>query len=103
VDVLHTPEPAVDPRGFGASSINFVLYVFVDDIGKTARVRTELSMEIFDAFAEAGIEIPFTQTDVNIRNIDRLHQLVADYAAQQQGGRPETGRSRFAKAPAAAD
>jgi small-conductance mechanosensitive channel len=35
-DVLHTPEPAVDLREFAASSINFMLYVFVDDISKTA-------------------------------------------------------------------
>ena len=102
-DVLHTPEPLVDLREFGASSLNFILYVFIDDIGKTVRVRTDLSMAIFDAFADAGIEIPFTQTDVNIRNIDRLHDLVADYAAQQQEGSLEARRRRFTKRPAAAD
>jgi small-conductance mechanosensitive channel len=102
-DVLHTPEPVVDLREFGASSLNFVLYVFIDDIGKTVRVRTELSMAIFDAFAEAGIEIPFTQTDVNIRNVDLLRELVADSAAQQQEGSLEASRRRLAKVPAAAD
>jgi potassium-dependent mechanosensitive channel len=102
-DVLQTPEPAVDLREFGASSINFMLHVFVDDISKTASVRTELSMAIFDAFAEAGIEIPFTQTDVNIRNLDRLRELVADHGEQQQEGRPETSRRRFTKTPAGAD
>ena len=102
-DVLQTPEPIVDLKEFGVSSINFVLYVFIADISKTIRVRTELSIAIFDAFAEAGIEIPFTQTDVNIRNIDRLHELVADYAAQQQEGRLETGRRRSTKVPAVAD
>ncbi|HVX79158.1 MAG TPA: mechanosensitive ion channel domain-containing protein [Bradyrhizobium sp.] len=102
-DVLQTPEPIVDLKEFGASSINFMLYVFIADISKTIRVRTELSIAIFDAFAEAGIEIPFTQTDVNIRNIDRLHELVADYAARQQEGNLETGRRRFTKVPAAAD
>jgi potassium efflux system protein len=102
-DVLHTPEPVVDLREFGASSLNFVLHVFIDDIGKTARVRTELSMAIFDAFAEAGIEIPFTQTDVTIRNIDRLRELTADHAAHQQEGSAETGRRRLTRAPAGAD
>jgi potassium-dependent mechanosensitive channel len=98
-DVLHTPEPVVDLREFGASSLNFVLYVFIDDIGKTVRVRTDLSMAIFDAFADAGIEIPFTQTDVNIRNIDRLREPVADYAAQQQEGTVDTNRRRLTKVP----
>jgi potassium-dependent mechanosensitive channel len=102
-DVLHTPEPIVDLSEFGASSINFVLYVFIADITKTIRVRTDLSIAIFDAFAEAGIEIPFTQTDVNIRNIDRLHELLADHAAQQQEGGLETGRRRSIKIPAVAD
>jgi potassium efflux system protein len=102
-DVLHTPEPIVDLKEFGASSINFILYVFIADITKTIRVRTDLSIAIFDAFAEAGIEIPFTQTDVNIRNIDRLHELVADYAAKQQETTLETGRRPFAKVPAVAD
>jgi small-conductance mechanosensitive channel len=98
-DVLRTPEPVVDLREFGASSLNFVLYVFIDDIGKTVRVRTDLSMAIFDAFADAGIEIPFTQTDVNIRNIDRLSELVADYAARQQDGSVDTSRRRLTKVP----
>jgi potassium efflux system protein len=102
-DVLHTPEPIVDLSEFGASSINFILYVFIADISKTIRVRTDLSIAIFDAFAEAGIEIPFAQTDVNIRNIDRLHELVADYAAKQQGESLETGRRQFTKVPAVAD
>jgi potassium-dependent mechanosensitive channel len=102
-DVLHTPEPIVDLKEFGASSINFILYVFIADISKTIRVRTDLSIAIFDAFAEAGIEIPFTQTDVNIRNIDRLHELVADYAAKQEEQSLETGRRQFTKVPAVAD
>lgn len=102
-DVLHAPEPVVDLKEFGASSLNFNLSVFVDDIGKTGRVRTDLSMAIFDAFADAGIEIPFTQTDVNIRNIDRLRELVADYAAQQDEESLGTSRRRLTKFPAVAD
>jgi len=102
-DVLHTPEPVVDLREFGASSLNFILYVFIDDISKTVRVRTDLSIAIIEAFADAGIEIPFTQTDINIRNIDRLHQLLADYPAQEQEGSLEASRRRFTKVSAAAE
>jgi potassium-dependent mechanosensitive channel len=102
-DVLHTPEPVVDLREFGASSLNFILYVFIVDISKTVRVRTDLSIAIIEAFADAGIEIPFTQTDINIRNIDRLHQLLADYPAQEQEGSLEASRRRFTKVSAAAE
>lgn len=97
-DVLRTPEPIVELRGFGESSLNFTLYVFVDDVSKLIRVHTDVSIAVFDALADAGIEIPFTQTDVNIRNVDQLRELLADYTAQQQEGSRETGRRRVTKA-----
>lgn len=86
-EVLRAPEPIVEITGFGASSINFALYVFVeiDEITKMMRVRTDLSIAIYNAFAKAGIAIPFTQTDVKIRNIDQLHDALAALAF---GARP---------------
>lgn len=101
-DVLRAPGPAVDLKELGASSLNFVLYVSIDDVGKTVKVRTELSIAILDAFAEAGIEIPFAQTDVTIRNIDRLREAFADDMAQQQERKP-IGRRKFAGVPVAPD
>jgi potassium-dependent mechanosensitive channel len=108
-DVLRTPEPIVDLKEFGASSLNFVLYAYIDDISKTVRVRTELSIAILDAFAEAGIGIPFTQTDVTTRNTDRLHEAHADAPSlhddtslnEERGS--AIGHGRFPAIPAAAD
>ena len=100
-DVLRAPGPAVDLKELGASCLNFVLYVSIDDVGKTVKVRTELSIAILDAFAEAGIEIP-TQTDVTVHNIDRLREAFADDAAQQQE-RKAIGRRKFASVPVAPD
>jgi small-conductance mechanosensitive channel len=99
-DVLRAPAPVVDLKEFGASSLNFVLYVSFDDIGKTVGTRTELSIAILDAFAEAGIEIPFTQTDVTIRNIDRLRETFADPYHKRN---PAIDHGRFATISAAAD
>jgi potassium-dependent mechanosensitive channel len=80
-DVLKTPEPAVTLDEFAPASVNFTLYAFIADITKTGGVRTELAMAILTAFTEAGIVIPFGQTDVTIRKMDWLRDLIADYAA----------------------
>jgi potassium-dependent mechanosensitive channel len=80
-DVLAEPEPFVDLKEFGASSLNFILYVFTNDIAKTVKIRTSISMAILAAFADAGIEIPFPQTDVSIRNIELLREAVTSHEA----------------------
>ena len=80
-DVLKTPEPAVTLDEFATASVNFTLYAFIADITKTGSIRTELAMAILTAFAEAGIAIPFGQTDLTIRKMDWLRDIIAEYAA----------------------
>jgi potassium-dependent mechanosensitive channel len=80
-DVLKTPEPAVMLDEFAPASVNFTLYAFIADITKTGSVRTELSMAILGAFNEAGIVIPFGQTDVSIRKMDWLRDVIVDVAS----------------------
>ncbi|MGH6679823.1 MAG: mechanosensitive ion channel domain-containing protein [Bradyrhizobium sp.] len=83
-EVLKTPEPIVDLASFGGSSVNFVLHAFIEleDGRKTIRVRTDLSIAIFKAFAEAGIAMPFTQADIKIRDIDQVRDVFAGWASQ---------------------
>jgi potassium-dependent mechanosensitive channel len=69
--VMAMPKPFVHFEEFARDSLNFKLYAFVDDIGKAASTSTDLRMTILDVFDEAGIVIPFRQTDVAIRNMDR--------------------------------
>jgi len=92
-EVLRSPEPIVELTGFGSSSINFALYVFIDisDLGKTVRVRTDLSIAIFEAFAESGIGIPFTQADVRISNVEQVIAAIATFAPQLKGHRSNYG------------
>jgi len=80
-DVLKKPEPVVTLDEFSPASINFTLYSFIDDINKTGGIRTQLSMAILDAFAKAGIEIPFGQTDVTVRKMDWLRDMIAEYTS----------------------
>ncbi|MEO0544105.1 MAG: mechanosensitive ion channel domain-containing protein [Pseudomonadota bacterium] len=65
--VLSNPEPFVAFDNFGDSSLDFVLYAYLADIGFGLTVRTELRMAILERFRVAGIEIPFPQRDINIK------------------------------------
>ncbi|MBO0717327.1 MAG: mechanosensitive ion channel family protein, partial [Rhizobiales bacterium] len=80
-DVLKTPAPAVTLDEFASASVNFTVYAFIADITKTGSVRTQLAMAILEAFNETGIVIPFGQTDVTIRQMDWLRDLVAGYGS----------------------
>jgi len=98
-DILKTPGPAVTLDEFAPASVNFTLYTFIADITKTGSVRTELAMAILAAFAQAGIVIPFGQTDVTIRKMDWLRDIVAEYAspaAAQHSGNGSRTPSHFA-------
>ena len=91
--MLRSPEPIVELTGFGSSSINFALYVFIDinDLTKTVRVRTNLSIAIFAAFAERGIGIPFAQADIRLSNVEEVSAAIATFAPQLKGRRSNHG------------
>jgi potassium efflux system protein len=67
VHVLEKPE--VGFIGFGESSIDFELLVWID-IRNVAqkRIRSELYFTIFEDLKKAGIGIPFPQRDLHIRS-----------------------------------
>lgn len=69
-NVLPNPTPAALFVGFGESSLDFSLRVFVPSPSLLMTVQHDLHMAIDKAFREAGIEIAFPQRDVNIRQVD---------------------------------
>ncbi|MFK7791280.1 MAG: DUF3772 domain-containing protein [Devosiaceae bacterium] len=74
---LSFPEPAAFFVEFGASSLDFMLFAYLADVGNGYGVRSDIRFEIFRRFQEEGIEIPFAQTDVTLRNMDQLLQVMA--------------------------
>lgn len=64
--VLSNPEPFVVFLGFGASSLDFQLSLFVPDILNSLGVKNGVRVAIFERFKADGIEIPFPQQDVNL-------------------------------------
>lgn len=66
--VHRVPRPEVIFEEYGDSSINFLLRVYTDEyIRKPKILKSELYFEIFKRFKEKGIEIPFPQRDVHVK------------------------------------
>lgn len=68
-DTLKHPEPRVRMRAFGASSLDFQLMCWIDHPQDRGRITHELLMQIYNAFADAGIEIPYSKHDVYIKEM----------------------------------
>jgi len=64
--VAQTPPPQVLFLGFGDSSLDFELRVWVVDVGDRLTVKSELHQEVDRSFREAGIVIAFPQRDVHL-------------------------------------
>lgn len=65
-------EPVVRFVNFGESSLDFKLIVWVDNMMNQWKVGSELRQRILERFREEGIEIPFPQMDVHIKEmVDR--------------------------------
>ncbi len=67
--VMGYRNPEIRFMGYGDSSIDFELLIWID-VRKTARrlIRSRLYFALFDALKAAGIEIPFPQRDLHIRS-----------------------------------
>jgi small-conductance mechanosensitive channel len=65
--VLQIPAPRVLFNEFGDSSLNFRLLCWVM-LENGIQAKSDISVSIFNAFAENGIEIPFPQVDLHIKD-----------------------------------
>ncbi len=66
--VCKDPAARVRMRGFGDSSLDFELLCWVNQPSERGLVTHELYMKIYKSLNEAGIEIPFPQRDLWVRD-----------------------------------
>lgn len=68
--VEQSPPPDVWLTGFGASSLDFELLVWIDlRVVPRQQVRSDLYRAILRGFDTAGIAIPYPQSDVHLRSL----------------------------------
>jgi len=67
--ILSNPEPRCLMKGFGDSSVDLELRLWIDDpTNGRGNVLSEVLLGVWDRFHEQGIEIPFPQRDLHLRS-----------------------------------
>lgn len=74
--VLSRPAPNVIFDDFGDSSLDFLLRVFITDMEHKAPAASSLRFSIWRSLKDAGIEIPFPQRDIHIKDMEEIGRHV---------------------------
>ena len=76
--VLKSPPPTVWLDGYGDSSVNFIIHVWITDPeAGIGNVKSEVLKRLWHLFRDNDVEIPFPQRDINLRSNEGLDQLIA--------------------------
>jgi small-conductance mechanosensitive channel len=78
---LKVPEPFAILSNFGADALEFMVFFHVANIGVDAGAANEVRLEILKRFRKEGIEIPFAQRDIHLRDLDRIEALIRQAAS----------------------
>ena len=74
-NILKSPGPSVFLLGFGPDSIDFEIRGILRDVNSITSTRSDINFEILRRFAQEGIEIPFGQHDITIKNAAELGKV----------------------------
>ena len=72
--VLADPAPICHLIGFGDSSVNLELRIWINDpVNGVVNVKSQVLLKVWDAFHEDGIQIPYPQRDLHIKSHEALN------------------------------
>ena len=76
--VLATPPPTVRWNDFGENSVNFTIHCWINDPEEgVGNVKSAVLKNLWALFKDNGIEIPFPQRDINLRDNAQFQGLIA--------------------------
>jgi len=76
--VLETPPPTVWWSGFGDNSVDFVIHCWINDPEEgIGNVRSEVLKHLWGLFKQHGVEIPYPQRDLHLRQGEPIDRLIA--------------------------
>lgn len=81
--VLEAPPPTIWLDSFGESSVNFVIHCWITDPEEgIGNVRSEVLKALWRLFKEHGIDIPYPQRDLALRDSAALRELIEALRAE---------------------
>ena len=69
--VLNSPEPFVRFNEYGDSALLFSLYFWADEVFRVENIKSQLRIRLFDVFKSNGINIPFPQRVLYIKQDEK--------------------------------
>lgn len=75
--VLAFPSPGVLLSAFGASSVDMTIIAWINDPeAGVGNVKSDILKAVWRLFRDNGVEIPFPQQDLNLKDTEALRMLV---------------------------
>jgi len=83
--VLDTPPPTVWLTNYGESWLEFTIHCWIVDpeVG-VGNIRSEVLKTLWHLFRTNGIEVPYPQRDLNLRDGEQFRQLIAALAGRAE-------------------
>jgi len=96
--ILAWPQPFVLFRKFGGDGLEFELRGYVSDVEKSGLISSDLHFAVDKEFRAAGIEIPFAQRDLRIRNVDEIARAITESSERHPSAPRSDQRDNIASA-----
>jgi potassium efflux system protein len=88
--VMDDPPPTAIFRGFGDSSLNLELRVFLANRDSWPDLVDSLHTRIHDEFQDSGIEISFPQRDIHIRSVEPAVAVLGQTSKRAAAAEPRS-------------